>query len=225
MSRSSHAVVRVGLSALLVHAAALFFGAGACTTSQGAVPPVEVRVATPAAGPSASAAAVESPTAHACDNDAAEPYDCSKLNLGECGAAVYYACPGVSKLPAGAGFRPKVAARIASCLARPDFDGTDIHRCVDATEACVREAVESSCTDDEAVATCEIELAGCGSDLRLLCAKLLTSLGPEKRKNALEDLRSQRALEAGQPSCEFTWDLNGFPFCPFCPFGGEGRTR
>jgi len=161
------------------------------------------------ATPATSAAAPK----RACDEDDAESFDCARLSLGECGAATYYACPTSAGLPAGAGLRKAVAARVAACLARPGFDGR-IAACVPSTEACVREAVGASCFDAEALETCKRELATCSGDEQALCARLLTSLEPTTRKSALDDLHDQRRSQ----TCDFDWDLNGFPFCPFCPF-------
>jgi len=164
--------------------------------------------------PSAPSASVAQPTpAPVCDDDTAEPFDCKALKLGDCSAGAYWACPQSAGMPAGMGLRPKVATDVARCLARPGYP-TDIASCVKPLEACVREAVGASCADEEAIATCKKELATCSSDLQTLCAKLLTSLQPKTRASALEDMHSQRRND----SCEFSWDLNGFPFCPYCPF-------
>lgn len=166
--------------------------------------------------PTQTAASVARPAPHAaCDNDAPPSFDCATLHLGDCSAGVYYACP-AAKLPPGTGFRSAVASRIAECLAAPGYDG-HIEACVKPLETCVRKAVAQACIDDDALATCKQELSTCSEDLQQLCAKLLSSLEPKTRASALRDMRSQRTM-AGKASCSFDWDLNGFPFCPYCPF-------
>ena len=180
----------------------------AASCGGGGAPPAAVLQLPPS--PSASVAKAPAPV---CDDDTTEPFDCKTLALGDCSAGTYYACPQSSGMPAGMGLRPKVAADVARCLARPGYP-TDIQSCVKPLEACVREAVGISCADDEAIATCKKELATCSPDLQMLCAKLLTSLQPKTRASALEDMHGQRRGD----SCAFSWDLNGFPFCPYCPF-------
>ena len=192
----------------------------ACASTPPPAPPKPVvEVARPPSAPLASRpppvadAAAPSPVS-GCDEDSGPEPDCSGLRLGQCGAAEYYACPAKVGLPTEAGLRPKVAARVSACLARPSFDGTD-SACIKTVEACVREAVAASCTEDSAVATCKRELGICSPEVQALCAKYLTSLAPKTRENALKDLKSQRK---NKKACTFSWDLNGFPFCPYCPF-------
>jgi len=152
-----------------------------------------------------------------CDNDTSAPFDCATLTLGQCSAGTYYACPATVNMPAGRGFRKKIAANIATCLADPSFPGADITKCVKVLESCVRRAVSSSCYDPDALATCRSELADC-PDQQILCAKFLSSLEPKTRVSALDDMRQQRGKSS---SCNFNWDINGFPFCPFCPFSSR----
>jgi hypothetical protein len=168
----------------------------------------------PAPPPAASASAA--PTRAVCDNDGPEP-DCKTLSLGDCGAAVYYACPATAGLPADVGFRGRVASHIAACLARPGYDPS-IEVCARTTEACVREAVGEACFDQDALDTCKRELDGCSPELQTLCAKFLSSFQPKTRVSALSDMRDQRRTTGDATTCRFNWDLDGFPFCPFCPF-------
>jgi hypothetical protein len=176
-------------------------------------------VSPPPTAPSADLVpAASATTPGTCDDDTREPFDCSTLLLGQCRAAEVYACPRKVALPEGVGFRPTAAARIAACLARPGFDGSDITRCIHTTEACVREAVGASCIDDDALATCKRELGTCTPELQTLCARFLSSLEPKTRVSALDDMRQQRAMTRSPKTCGFNWDINGFPFCPFCPF-------
>lgn len=153
-------------------------------------------------------------TVKTCNDDDASEYDCSALPLAQCSAAEYYACPRKSKLPEGVGFRPKIALNIAQCMGRPDFSCADIGPGIKQVEACVRESVKKTCVDPKMVELCEKELGTCPKDTVDLCGKLLSSLGDKTRKSAIEDLHSQRRGN----SCHFSWDLNGFPFCPYCPF-------
>jgi hypothetical protein len=212
----------------------------ACAAPATAPPVVETRTPVAATAPAAVASAepVHAPPTSAppsassadlvlaapaarkgtCDSDTGEPFDCATLRLGQCSAAEYYACPSKVSLPGGMGFRPKAAARIAACLARPDFDGSDVSACIRTTEACVREAVGASCVDDEALATCKRELGACTPELQTLCARFLSSLEPKTRVSALDDMRQQRGMTGSGKTCRFNWDINGFPFCPFCPF-------
>lgn len=200
--------------ALFVGVAVLSFVA--CTPAASPSPVVEVVAAeTPAdAGIAATLPPAPPKVEKTCNNDDATPFDCSTLPLGQCSAAEYYACPTKVKIPADAGFRPKIALGIAECLARPDFSCADTSTGIRQVEACVRESVKKSCVDDSVIETCEKELGSCSKETRDLCAKLLSSLAPKTRKSAVDDLRSQRRGK----SCNFSWDLNGFPFCPYCPF-------
>lgn len=189
-------------------------------------PPPPLKPVVEPGAPSASAAvtppaAVDAsapPPESGCNEDSGPVPDCAGLQLGQCGAAEYYACPAKVGLPAEAGLRPKVAARVSACLARPTFDGSNTSVCIKTVEACVREAVTASCTEDEAVAMCKRELGMCSPAIQALCGKYLTSLAPKTRENAIKDLRSQRKMSGKPKTCTFSWDLNGFPFCPYCPF-------
>lgn len=203
-------------------AAALVVLAAACASApppKPAAQPVADAGAPPQttapATPDAAAPAAEPETG--CNEDRGPIPDCAGLQLGQCGAAEFYACPAKVGLPAEAGLRPRVAARVSACLARPAFDGSS-NTCTKAVEACVREAVAASCTEDETVATCKRELGVCSPAIQALCARYLTSLAPKTREKALEGLRSQRKMNKDPRTCTFSWDLNGFPFCPYCPF-------
>ncbi len=198
----------------------VLLGFSACTPAASPSPVVEIQ---PDVHPDAGAAATLPPAPppvveKVCNNDDAGDYDCSTLPLGQCGAAEYYACPKKSKLPAGVGFRPKIALGIAECIGRPTFDCSDTSRGIRQVEACVREAVKKSCVDPSVVETCEKELGSCSKETRDLCTKFLSSLGDKTRVTAVKDLHSQRHMTGSDESCNFTWDLNGFPFCPYCPF-------
>jgi hypothetical protein len=154
-----------------------------------------------------------------CDNDEVEAVaDCAKLPtvLGQCGAMAYYACPAQEKLPEGKRFRAGTAARIAACYAHTEGRGNSC----DLFEACVRDGVAASCAQEEERVWCKANLPACSPEKQELCAKLLSSMEPALRTQAIENVKELSGPRM-KTSCKITWDLAGYPFCPFCNFGGR----
>src|SRR5262249_13645929 len=92
----------------------------ACAPSPAPSTVVEVAPPTPTSASVGAAASATPPEtvatplpfapapATTCDNDTSPPFDCTTLNLGQCSAAEYYACPRKVRVPEGMGFRPKI---------------------------------------------------------------------------------------------------------------------
>jgi hypothetical protein len=172
----------------------------------------------PAASPSnaVSVAPEPPPPPKVCDNDNVETSpDCGAMPglLGDCGAMAYYACPAQEKLPEGKRFRAGTAARIAACYAR-----TPRGQSCEPFEACVREGVAGACAEEAQLAWCKANLPACNPQKHELCAKFLSSLEPKLRSQAIENLKQLNGKRL-QTSCKLTWDIAGYPFCPFCRFG------
>lgn len=157
--------------------------------------------------------------ASVCSNDSVNTSpNCESVAnvLGECSAMAYYACPAESNVPQGKRFRAATAARIATCY----LQAAPTKNSCQSFESCVRQGVSGACAQSEDLAWCKAHLPACKPEKQELCAKLLSSLEPALREQAIDNLKE---LNPGKlaSSCKLVWDLAGYPFCPFCNFDAD----
>jgi hypothetical protein len=199
---------------------------GACAPKAATVEaPAPATPATVTIGPAVTTASapvvlpVPPPTPGICNNDEVMTVaDCGAMQgvLGQCIAMNRYACPAQERVSEGKRFRAGTAARIASCYAVHPSKGESC----EPYEACVREGVKASCAQEEDRAWCKANLPACNPDNQELCAKFLSSMEPKLRTQAIENFKELNGPRL-KNGCKLTWDIAGYPFCPFCRFGAQ----
>jgi len=159
----------------------------------------------------ASSAASPSTAAGACNNDDQSLVGpCPDLRQVSCNAAEYPAgCAGEMLSQA---FRPRARGAYRKCIAHlPNNDNTNA--CFDAYQACVREAIDATCIDDEARRDCETVMKTCkkrNGKARFTeeqCGHLVAALGEPFRADTLKAI--------SRDSCTRNGILPNFPATPF----------